>query len=143
MKLYWRAREGFCWGCVAFVGALFVGAAVHGGADAYVSRKTGTGLLKLAVYCIVISEGFNLPGVIYEVDKLAVSLKALFQFGIGAIVYLMTAYFAGWMEEVGFIRYLIVALALGALGWGIAMIGAFGTANKMNRKIKEKEKEKE
>lgn len=141
MKLYWRIREGFCWGCVAFVVALFVGSAVHGGADAYVSRKTGSGLLELALCCIVVSEGFILPGMIYEIEHLAMGLKALFQYGIGAIVYFLTGYLAGWTQKAGFVRFLIVALALGAIGWGITMLGTFGTANKINRKIKEKNQE--
>ena len=62
---------------------------------------------------------------------------------IGTIVYLLTAYFAGWMASdlVGTALRLLVALGAGAIIWLCIFLYIKGQARKMNQKIKEKQQD--
>ena len=60
---------------------------------------------------------------------------------IGTAVYLLTAYFAGWMEsDIGSVAQgLLIALGSAAVIWLCIFLYIKAQVRKMNRKIKEKQ----
>ena len=96
-----------------------------------------------ALCCILISVGFYIPSLIYENEKLALWLRTLIHMTIGTIVYLLTAYFAGWMASdlVGTALQLLIALGAAAIIWLCIFLYIKAQARKMNQKIKEKQQD--
>lgn len=97
---------------------------------------------QLSALCfIVISLGFNVPSLIYENERLALWLRTLIHMAIGAAVYLLTAYFAGWMDsDIGSVAQgLLIALGSAAVIWLCIFLYIKAQVRKMNRKIKEKQ----
>lgn len=131
---------GYAVGCVAFVAALFAGSIAHGGANVFVSKKTGEGLVKLAIFCIILGISTCAAGIIHEVKNLALSLKCLIQMAVYVVVYLIGAYFIGWIEKRGITRYILVALVGAVAGWLGSMVWSMVNAHKINQKIKERER---
>ena len=62
---------------------------------------------------------------------------------IGTIVYLLTAYFAGWMASdlVGITLQLLIALGATTIIWLCIFLYIKAQARKMNQKIKEKQQD--
>lgn len=140
-KLLGRIAFGIAIGCFGFVSMLFIASAFAGGADAFIGQKTGEELLRLAVCFIVIATGFSVPSLIYEKENLANSIKALIHMAAGTIVYLITAFFAGWIEKSfgAIVVYILIALGVAAIFWVVFMLAFKLQANKINRKIREKQ----
>ena len=98
-KLLKKLCSGVGTGCFVFVAMLFIAPIFAGGANAFFAEKTGAEWQLTALCCILISVGFYIPSLIYENEKLALWLRTLIHMTIGTIVYLLTAYFAGWMAS--------------------------------------------
>lgn len=130
-------------GCFVFVAMLFIAPIFAGGANAFFAEKTGAEWQLTALCCILISVGFYIPSLIYENEKLALWLRTLIHMTIGTIVYLLTAYFAGWMASdlVGTALRLLIALGAAAIIWLCIFLYIKGQARKMNQKIKEKQQD--
>lgn len=140
-KLLKKLCSGVGTGCFVFVAMLFIAPIFAGGANAFFAEKTGAEWQLTALCCILISVGFYIPSLIYENEKLALWLRTLIHMTIGTIVYLLTAYFAGWMENSsGVLRFFLIAVGTAALWWLCAFLGLRAQAKKMNQKIKEKQK---
>ena len=127
-------------GCFAFVATLFIAPIFAGGANAYLAAKTGEELQLSALCFIIISLGFYIPSMIYENERLALWLRTLIHMVIGTIVYLLTAYFAGWMKTdfAGVVLQLLIALGAAAIIWICIFLYIKIQAKKINQKMKEK-----
>lgn len=90
--------SGISVGCVAFVAIIFIFPLFEGGANAFFRQKTGEGWQQLAAYCIIIATGFSVPTLIYESSRLSFRLKILIHLTAGALIYLITAHFSGWIK---------------------------------------------
>ena len=62
------------------------------------SGKNREGWQQLAAYCIIIATGFSVPTLIYESSRLSFRLKILIHLTAGALIYLITAHFSGWIK---------------------------------------------
>lgn len=142
-KLLKKLCSGVGTGCFAFVAMLFIAPIFAGGANAFFAEKTGAEWQLTALCCILISVGFYIPSLIYENEKLALWLRTLIHMTIGTIVYLLTAYFAGWMASdlVGTALRLLIALGAAAIIWLCIFLYIKAQARKMNQKIKEKQQD--
>ena len=97
-KLIKKLCSGISVGCVAFVAIIFIFPLFEGGANAFFRQKTGEGWQQLAAYCIIIATGFSVPTMIYESSRLSFRLKILIHLTAGALIYLITAHFSGWIK---------------------------------------------
>ena len=124
-----------------FVAMLFIAPVFAGGANAFFAARTGEEWQLSALCFIAISLGFNVPSLIYENERLALWLRTLIHMVIGTAVYLLTAYFAGWMEsDIGSVAQgLLIALGAAAVIWLCIFLYIKAQVRKMNRKIKEKQ----
>ncbi len=140
-KLLKKLCYGVGTGCFVFVAMLFIAPIFAGGANAFFAEKTGAEWQLTALCCILISVGFYVPSLIYENEKLALWLRTLIHMLIGTIAYLLTAYFAGWMESDlgGTAVRLLIALGAAAIIWLCIFLYIKGQARRMNQKIKEKQ----
>lgn len=139
-KTFKKIYSGIAMGSFAFVAMIFLASAFAGGANTFFASKTGDEWLTLAACFIVISTGFYVPSLIYDNEKMALWLRTLIHMLIGTVVYLFTAYFAGWMKA-GFgeaILYVLLALGIAALIWPCIFFSIKGQAKRINAKIKEK-----
>ncbi len=142
-KLLKKICSGVSMGCFIFVAMLLIAPIFTGGANAFLGAKTGEEWQVSAMCCIVISVGFYAPSLVYEDERLALWLRTLIHIAAGTAVYLLTAYFAGWMENgVGSVA-LSLAIALGAAAviWLCIFFYIRGQAKKINQKIKEKQRD--
>ena len=140
-KLLKKICSGVGMGCLVFVAMLFIAPVFAGGANVFFATRTGEEWQLIALCFIVISLGFNVPSLIYENERLALWLRTLIHMAIGAAVYLLTAYFAGWMESgIGRIAQgLLIALGAAAVIWLCIFLYIKAQVRKMNQKIKEKQ----
>lgn len=139
-NVFKKICSGITMGCFAFVAMLFIASAFAGGANTFFATKTGAEWLALATCFIVISTGFYVPSLIYNNDKISLWLRTLIHMLIGTIVYLLTAYFAGWVKA-GFgaaLLYVLLALGIAAIIWLCIFFSIKGQAKRINVKIKEK-----
>ncbi|MGX8773713.1 MAG: DUF3021 domain-containing protein [Bacillota bacterium] len=139
-KVFKKIYSGIAMGCFAFVAMIFIASVFAGGGNTFFASKTGDELLTLAACFIVISIGFYVPSLIYDNEKMALWLRTLTHMLIGTVVYLFTAYFAGWMKA-GFgeaLLYVLLALGIAALIWLCIFFSIKGQAKRINAKIKEK-----
>lgn len=98
-KFLGKIAFGIAIGCFGFVSMLFIASAFAGGANTFIGQKTGEELLRLATCFIIIAIGFSVPSLVYEKENLANSLKVLIHMVTGTVVYLITAFFAGWIKK--------------------------------------------
>lgn len=140
-KLIEKIRFGIAIGCFAFVAMLFIASPIAGGANAFIGQRTGEEWLQVAACFIFIALGFSIPSLVYEKENLAVSLKIVFHMTAGTVVYLLTAYFAGWIETSfpAVAVYLLIAVGAAAVFWGVFMIAFRIQADRINKKIRERE----
>ena len=140
-KLLKKIHSGVGMGCFVFVAMLFIAPVFAGGANAFFATRTGEEWQLSALCFIAISLGFNVPSLVYENERLALWLRTLIHMTIGTIVYLLTAYFAGWMASdlVGTALRLLIALGAAAIIWLCIFLYIKAQARKMNQKIKEKQ----
>ena len=139
-KLLKKISFGVATGCFGFVAMLFIASAFAGGANTFFAENTGEEWLQLAACFIIISMGFFVPSLIYDNEKLVLWLRTLIHMTIGTIVYLLTAYFVGWMKAgVGtIVVYILIAVGVAAIIWAIFMLGFKLQANKINKTIQDK-----
>lgn len=140
-KLLKKICSGVGMGCFVFVAVLFIAPVFVGGANAFFATRTGEEWQLTALCFIAISLGFHVPSLIYENERLALWLRTLIHMVTGTAVYLLTAYFAGWMESgIGRIAQgLLIALGSAAVIWLCIFLYIKAQVRKMNRKIKEKQ----
>ncbi|MDO4567834.1 MAG: DUF3021 domain-containing protein [Clostridia bacterium] len=140
-KVLQRIVFGVLIGSFAFVAMLFIASAFTGGADNFIGQRSGEELLQLAACTIMIAVGFSVPSLVYEKENLANSLKVLIHMAAGTVVYLITAFLAGWIKrDLGSIAvYILIALGAAAIFWAVYMLVFKLQANKINRKIREKQ----
>lgn len=142
MKMVFKKiYSGIGMGCFAFVAMLFIASAISGDANTFFATRTGAEWLALATCFIVISTGFYVPSLIYYNEKMALWLRTLIHMLIGTVVYLFTAYFAGWIKA-GFgeaLLYVLLALGIAAIIWLCIFFSIKGQAKRINAKIKEKQ----
>lgn len=140
-KLLKKLCSGVGMGCFVFVAMLFITPIFAGDANAFFAGKTGEEWQLSALCSIVISIGFFVPSLIYENERLALWLRTLIHMVIGTIVYLLTAYLAGWMEaDLGGVALeLLIALGAAAISWLCIFLYIKGQAKKMNQRIKERQ----
>ena len=57
----------------------------------------------------------------------------------GTLVFLLTSFFAGWIEEgiKGLLIYILIAIAVAALIWIVLVFCLKRQVNKMNKRVKE------
>lgn len=61
---------------------------------------------------------------------------------IGTTVFILTAYFAGWMKSSsGVLMFLLIAVGVAAVWWLCIFLCLKAQARKMNQKIKEKQQD--
>jgi len=120
-KLLVKIEFGVAIGCFGFVSMLFIASAFAGGANAFIGQKTGEEMLRLAACFIIIAIGFSVPSLVYEKENLTNSLKVLIHMAAGTVVYLITAFFAGWIEKSfgAIVVYILIALGAAAIIWAI------------------------
>ncbi|MDO4563972.1 MAG: DUF3021 domain-containing protein [Clostridia bacterium] len=140
-KVLKRIAFGILIGCFIFVARLFIDFAFAGGANAYVGQITGEELLWNAIYSIIIALGFSVPSLIYEERNLSYGFEVIITMAIGTLVFIITAFFAGWFK-IGIGSVVIGALiniGIAAIVLAILRLVYKLQANKINRKIREKQ----
>ena len=140
-KLLKKICSGVGMGCFVFVAVLFIAPVFAGGAIAFFAARTGEEGQISALCFIAISLGCNVPSLIYENERLALWLRSLIHMVTGTAVYLLTAYFAGWMKlDIGSVAQgLLIALGSAAVIGLCIFLYIKAQVRKMNRKIKEKQ----
>lgn len=139
-KLFEKVKFGIAIGCFAFVFMLFIASAAAGGANVFIARLTGEELLRIALCFVILSIGFSVPSLVYEKENLADGLKVMIHMAAGTIIFLITSFFAGWIEMTAgaIILYILIALGTAAVIWTIYMLVFKIQADRINKKIKEK-----
>lgn len=139
-KIFKKVSFGISLGCFGFVAMLFIASAFAGGANTFIGKKTGEELLKLAGCFNVIALGYSIPSLIYEKENLSAALKVLIHMLIGTVVYLFTAYFAGWIvKDFGAVLvYILIASGAAALYWGGILLMIRIQVKKVNMRLREK-----
>lgn len=98
-----------------------------------------------ALGTILIGIGFSAPSEIYNNDKLPFAIKILFHMGIGCSIYLITAFYVGWIPpELGLRNCIIIILCQLLIAFFIWFRFASyyrKLAKDMNEKIQQKEAE--
>lgn len=142
-KIVKKVMLGVGMGCFGFVAMLFIASAFAGGANVFIGQKTGEEWLQTAACFIFIAVGFYVPSLVYEKENLATGLKVLIHMTAGVIVFLLTSYFAGWIEgSFGAVAvYILTAVGTAAVVWVIYVAVFKIQADRMNRKIREKQPE--
>ncbi len=128
-------------GSFGFVAMLFIASAITGSADTFFAQKTGGEWLKVAGSFLIIATGFSIPSIVYTKENLSIGLKVLIHMAVGTIVYLIIAFCCGWVKTdfISIVIYILVAIVIAAIFWGIYMMCFKLQANKINKKIKEKQ----
>lgn len=141
-KLLKQIYSGIGMGCFTFVATLFLGPVFAGGTDRFFEGYTGADFQRSAICFIVISLGFFVPALIYGNEKISSWLRTLVHMLIGTTVFILTAYFAGWMKSSsGVLMFLLIAAGVAAIWWLCIFLCLKAQARKMNQKIKEKQQD--
>ncbi|MDO4573375.1 MAG: DUF3021 domain-containing protein [Clostridia bacterium] len=77
----------------------------------------------------------------YAREGMPIGLRILIHMGSGTIVFLATAFLAGWVsagEPGGSLRYILLGLGIAALIWGLFMLYFRLEARRINRKLRER-----
>ena len=140
-KVFKKFYSGIAMGCFAFVAMIFIASIFAGGANTFFATRTGAEWLTLAACFIVISTGFHVSSLIYDNEKIALWLRALIHMLIGTVVYLFTAYFAGWMKAGVWetLVYVLLAFGIAAVIWLCIFFSIKGQAKRVNARIKEQQ----
>lgn len=132
---------GIAVGCVGFVAMLFLSALIVGDAETALRRFTGAEHLKTALCYMIIALGFSLPSLVYEREQLAIGVKIGVHMGIGTLVYLLTAFAAGWVTTghgAGpMVGYVLLAVVIAAAWWLLFRLYFYWEAHRINAKIRE------
>lgn len=93
-KIFIKTLQGVAWGCTVFtiLGLIF---AIKGGSD-FTSMTTGE-YIKQVIASIICGIGFLIPTISYECKNLSKSIQIFIHMGIGIIVYIFSALYAGWI----------------------------------------------
>lgn len=142
MKKYLKnTLMGISWGLT--VNMIFLVIAVAINAD-FLKNISQYDFIKYAICAVIIGIGFYLPSVIYDKPTLSLPVKATIHLGIGFTVYLIVAFFAGWIgADYGAIATVIsiaTSIVFSLLIYACFYLYHKKEADIMNSKIKEIEK---
>ena len=100
----------------------------------------GYSFTRMVTACAAIGLGFGLPSGIYDNEALPMGIKVLIHMGIGCTVYIIAAYFAGWIPADGSpaktVLIIAAELVLAFLIWTGYYIYNIRLSRRMNKKIK-------
>lgn len=139
MKKYIKnTLMGISWGLT--VNMIFLVVAVAVNAD-FLKSIAQYDFIKYAICSAIIGLGFWVPSVIYDKPNLSLPVKSIIHLGIGYIVYVITALFAGWIGAGYGAIATIISLAISIL-FTLLIYSCFYLYHKkeaaiMNSKIKE------
>lgn len=111
MKKYLKnTLMGISWGLTVNMVFLVVAVAVN--AD-FLKSISQYDFIKYAICSVIIGIGFYLPSIIYDKPNITLPLKATVHLGIGFVIYLVTAFFAGWIGGYGAIAtFISIAISI-------------------------------
>ena len=138
-ELFKKIEFGVAIGCFAFVAMLYIASIFAGGADNLFAQRTGAEWLRVATCFIVIALGYSVTSLVYRNENLALNVAVLIHMAGGTLVFLLTSFFAGWIEEgiKGLLIYILIAIAVAALIWIVLVFCLKRQVNKMNKMVKE------
>ena len=99
--------------------------------------------IKYAICSVIIGIGFYLPSIIYDKPNITLPVKATVHLGIGFVIYLVTAFLAGWIGGYGAIATFIsiaISILFTLLIYMCFYLYYRKEAVVMNKKIKEIQK---
>lgn len=142
MKKYLKnTLMGISWGLTVNMVFLVIAVAVN--AD-FLKSISQFDFIKYAVCAVVVGVGFYLPSIIYDKPNITLPVKATVHLGIGFVVYLITAIFAGWINTGYGILATVISIAISILFTLLIYMCFYlyhrKEAEVMNTKIKELEK---
>lgn len=135
-KIISLTAMGISWGFTVLVLIMTVSAAVYGGPESSV-------FIKNVICSALVGIGFTLPSLIYDNENIARGFQTLIHLGIGFVIYIPTAFFAGWIPAEMGIFYIIGSLAISVIFalvvWLCFSLYYKKQAEKINKKIIEKQ----
>lgn len=143
-KIISSVAIGISWGFTILVLIMAVGVSVN--PDFLANIEPHTFVAKYVVCSAITGLGFSVPSLIYENERLSRGLQVLFHLGIGFVVYIPTAFYAGWIPtEFGFVAVavsLMISVVFALLVWFCFSLYFKKQAKIMNEKIVEKQNSK-
>lgn len=134
-KILGKTFLGIAWGCTINCLVILIISLSNG--KIYF---TANEYLKQLICSTVVGIAFVLPTLIYENQKLSQGIKCLIHLGIGFVVYLPTAFLAGWIPtKFGILPILltiIVVVVISFLIYFFFWLYYKNEAKKINQKIK-------
>lgn len=131
---------GISWGFTVLVLYMTVSSLVN--AD-FFSNLTSAEFIKNVICSAIVGLGFSVPSLIYRNETLSRWLQVLVHLGIGFVIYISVALYAGWIPtEFGFLPVVIsiaVSVVFTLLIWLCFSIYYRKQAEKINKKIFEKQ----
>lgn len=142
MKKYIKnTLMGISWGLT--VNMIFLVVAVAVNAD-FLKSITQYDFIKYAICSAIIGLGFWVPSVIYDKPNLSLPVKSILHLGIGYVIYVITAFFAGWIGA-GYSAVFTVGSLIASVLFTLLIYVCFylyhrKEADMMNSKIREIQK---
>lgn len=131
---------GISWGFTVLVFYMTVSAIIN---SDFFSNLTSAEFIKQVICSGVVGLGFTVPTLVYRSESLSRWLQVLVHLGIGFVIYISVAFYAGWIPtEFGFLTVAIsiaASIVLTLLIWLCFSLYYRKQAEKINRKIFEKQ----
>lgn len=134
---------GISWGFTILVLYLTIGVIISGDFLANIAPDI---FIKYVICSAVTGLGFSVPSLIYYNESISRGFQVLFHLGIGFVIYLPTAFLAGWIPtEFGLLPVaisLMISVVFALLVWLCFALYYRKQAQAINRKILEKQNSK-
>lgn len=138
MKILKNMLFGVAWGSTIFV----VSGIIRALNSNVFFIETNRQFITQAMASIICGIGFCVPSIVYENEKIPMSLKVLIHMGTGLIIYLPVAVWIGWIPiKYGILPMVITILVMiisSFVIWGGFYLYYKMEAKNINEKIKEK-----
>lgn len=132
---------GISWGLTFNMIFLVIAVAIN--AD-FLKNISQYNFIKYAICSVIIGIGFHLPSVIYDKPNLSLPVKSIIHLGIGFVIYLIVAFYAGWIGAgygaIATIIFIAISIVFTLLIYVCFYMYHKKEADIMNNKIKEIEK---
>lgn len=115
MKILKYLFKGMLFGCTTYAITMLIGFLAVGNSIIFADATQNA----ISIICYIITcIGFFVPSVIYENEKLVLPVRIIIHMGIGYIVFILSAYAAGWIPHGSFTPlWWILAISSGVIIW--------------------------
>ena len=134
---------GIGWGFTVLVVYLTIGVIIS---SDFLASIAPDDFIKYVICSAVVGLGFSVPSLIYHNERISRGLQVIIHLGTGFAVYIPVAFFAGWIPTaygaIAVALSLLIAVVFSLLVWLCFALYYRKQAQKINRKIIEKQKAK-